>query len=630
MAAVALAPLATVPGAPVAITHAGDGSGRLFITLQAGLVLIHDGFGLRAEPFLDIRPLVSCCAERGLLSVAFHPRYAENGLFFVNYTDVFDDTVVARYAVSAADPDRADPSSAVVLLQIDQPFGNHNGGQLQFGPDGYLYIGMGDGGNAGDPDNQAQNPDSLLGKMLRIDVDGGLPYAIPPDNPFRDTPGVRPEIWALGLRNPWRFSFDRAAGDLFIGDVGQNAWEEVNHQPADSPGGENYGWRLMEGLHCFNPATNCDPGTLTPPIIEYSHTVGCSVTGGYRYRGMGNPELEEAYVFGDLCTGMISAALPDAGGDWSVTPLLDTSLAITSFGESEAGELHVAGLAGGVFRLVHPGPHPVPAAVDVVPPGVLRLTDTPVIRRVIGTGFVPSSVVRWNGADRPTAYISPGELRVVLSGPDIATPGPGTLSVFTPGPGGGSSAGLAVPITVFSDLPAGHFALPFVEALALSGLTAGCGAQQFCPEDIVTRAQVAILLLRGIAGAGALPPAASGTVFGDVPAGAFAAAWIEELFARGLTAGCGGGNYCPERGLDRGEAAVLLLRSRHGAGYQPPAASGIMFADVPADHPFAAWIEQLAAEGITGGCGGRDYCPEAPVTRAQVAVFLVRTFNLPL
>jgi glucose/arabinose dehydrogenase len=251
---------------PVGIYHAGDGSRRLFILQQAGQILIHDGAQVRPTPFLDIATLVSCCGERGLLGLAFHPDFASNGLFYVNYTNTAGDTVIARYRVSD-DPNAADPGSAQILLTIVQPFANHNGGQLAFGPDRFLYIGMGDGGSGGDPDNRAQNLGDLLGKLLRLDVDGGVPYAIPASNPFRNTPGARPEIWAWGLRNPWRFSFDRLTGDLFIADVGQATREEVDFQPASSHGGENYGWRLMEGTLCFNPASGCNDGSLTLPIL---------------------------------------------------------------------------------------------------------------------------------------------------------------------------------------------------------------------------------------------------------------------------------------------------------------------------------------------------------------------------
>jgi hypothetical protein len=290
--------------------------------------------------------------------VAFHPNYESNGYFYVNYTDTGGDTVIARYTVSN-NPNLADPVSGFTVLTIAQPYSNHNGGQLQFGPDGYLYIGMGDGGDAGDPDNFAQNPDSLLGKMLRIDIDSEIPYGVPPDNPFISDEKVRAEIWALGLRNPWRFSFDRSTGDLFIGDVGQNSWEEIDYQPAGSSGGENYGWRLMEGNSCFNPSSSCNNGSLTLPVLEYSHDFGCSVTGGYRYRGKDNPLLSGFYIYGDFCSGKIWGAKPGADGKWSAEELLDTNLNISAFGEDENGELYVAHRAaagGSVYRIVQTAP----------------------------------------------------------------------------------------------------------------------------------------------------------------------------------------------------------------------------------------------------------------------------------
>lgn len=351
---------------PVAITHAGDGSGRLFITLQRGQIVVYDGQRVLPRPFLNIASRVSCCGERGLLSVAFHPRYVSNGLLYVNYTNINGHTVIARYQVSS-NRNVVNPHSARTLLIIRQPYANHNGGQLQFGPDGYLYIGMGDGGSGGDPQNRAQNLGTLLGKMLRIDinVDQGARYAIPPDNPFVDTPEARKEIWALGLRNPWRFSFDRLTGALFIGDVGQSAWEEVNFQPASSPGGENYGWRRMEGRHCFRPASNCNDGTLTLPIVEYSHSLGCSITGGYRYRGRRIPQHYGTYFYGDFCTGLIWGARFD-GRRWTATRLLDLPLRISAFGEDEAGELymvHRAEETGTLYRFVSrvPGPQIIAA-----------------------------------------------------------------------------------------------------------------------------------------------------------------------------------------------------------------------------------------------------------------------------
>jgi glucose/arabinose dehydrogenase len=340
---------------PVGITHAGDE--RLFIVQQVGVIIIHDTIALLPTPFLNIASLVSFGGEQGLLGLAFHPRYAENGFFFVNYTDRNGDTVIARYQVSPTDRNRADPATRKEILFIDQPYPNHNGGELQFGPDGYLYIGMGDGGSAGDPQNRAQSLTQLLGKMLRIDVDHGEPYAIPPANPFLNTTGPRPEIWAYGLRNPWRFSFDRETGDLWIADVGQGSREEVSFQPAASIGGENYGWRLMEATHCFDARLNCSTEGLVQPIIEYDHaTGGCSVTGGYVYRGVRYPRLRGMYIYGDYCSGKVWAAQRNASGPATVVELADTDFSISAFGEDANGELYLADLDGAVYRIVDPRP----------------------------------------------------------------------------------------------------------------------------------------------------------------------------------------------------------------------------------------------------------------------------------
>jgi glucose/arabinose dehydrogenase len=348
---ISLEPVANGLDRPLFVTHAGDGSGRLFIIEQPGRIRIYKEGGLLSRPFLDIGPQISCCGEQGLLGLAFHPRYAENGSFYINYTNRQGNTVVARYQVSD-DPDVASPGGAVTLMTISQPFPNHNGGCLQFGPDGFLYIATGDGGAGGDPFNNSQDLQSRLGKVLRIDVDAGPTFGIPPDNPFVGQPGLD-EIWASGLRNPWRFSFDRATGDLFIGDVGQGAWEEVDFQPAGSPGGKNYGWRVMEGTHCFSPPRDCNTAGLTLPIHEYSHAEGCSVTGGYVYRGSRIPTLVGTYIFGDYCTATIWGLKRNDAGVWERTELLQTDFrrSLSSFGEDEAGEVYVCDLGGGVYRI---------------------------------------------------------------------------------------------------------------------------------------------------------------------------------------------------------------------------------------------------------------------------------------
>lgn len=336
---------------PLGLVSAGDGTGRLFVLEQGGRVLVLEDSAVLSEPFLDLSGAVSCCDERGLLGLAFHPDYETNGFFFVNYTDRNGDTVVSRFAVSNTDSNRADSGSETEVLSFDQPFSNHNGGHLAFGPDGYLYISSGDGGSGGDPQNNAQDLGNLLGKILRVDVDG-LPVASPPDNPFVGDPDAMAEIWAYGLRNPWRFSFDRETGDLFIGDVGQSSREEIDFQLASSSGGENYGWRLMEGSECFRGSTGCNDGSLVLPILEYGRNLGCSVTGGFRYRGKGSPTLDGVYLFGDFCSGTVWGATPNGQGTWTSRELADTGLAIASFGEDEQGEVYVVDLGGSVHRLV--------------------------------------------------------------------------------------------------------------------------------------------------------------------------------------------------------------------------------------------------------------------------------------
>lgn len=319
-----------------------DGSGRLFVVEKIGHIHIIENGQLIDEPFLNIEDRVNARSnEMGLLGLAFHPNYAQNGYFFVNYTGSGGDTFISRFQVSG-DPDKANPSSEVNLLRINQPYPNHNGGSLDFGPDGYLYAGLGDGGSAGDPQGNGQKLTTLLGKILRLDVDSAEPYAVPADNPFGD------EIWAYGLRNPWRISFDSATGDLYIGDVGQNVWEEINHLPAGSQGGVNFGWKFREGSH---PYDGNAPAGLTDPVAEYSHAEGgCSVTGGYVYRGS-MPEWNGIYLYGDYCTGFVWGLI-QVDGQWQAQVLFDTDVNITSFGQDEAGDVYLIGDGGGVYKLV--------------------------------------------------------------------------------------------------------------------------------------------------------------------------------------------------------------------------------------------------------------------------------------
>jgi len=336
----------------VDIQNAGDKSGQLFIVEKRGRILILQNDQLLVQPFLDIHSEVeSHGTEQGLLGLAFHPHYAQNGTFFVNYINLSGNSVVARFQVSKDDPNRADPSSEVDLLNIDQPYANHNGGNLAFGPDGNLYIGLGDGGSEGDPLRTSQNLENLLGKLLRINVDSSEPYSIPPDNPFSRGGGL-PEIWAYGLRNPWRFSFDRLTGDLFIGDVGQDAWEEVDFVPVGARGGMNFGWSFYEGAHPYQDQPNANI-TFTWPVAEYSHSDGCSVTGGYVYRGLDLPEWQGIYFYGDYCNGTVWGLIRTAQNNWQSKVLFQTGVKITTFGVDEAGEIYLADYRNGsLLRLI--------------------------------------------------------------------------------------------------------------------------------------------------------------------------------------------------------------------------------------------------------------------------------------
>ncbi|MCH9647542.1 MAG: PQQ-dependent sugar dehydrogenase [Deltaproteobacteria bacterium] len=397
---VSLEVIATGLEIPVAITHAGDE--RLFITLKTGQVLILENGSLRATPFLDIRDRVrSSGVEQGLTSIAFHPSFAENGFFFVHYTRDDGHTTVGRFRVST-DPNRADSDSERTLLTVVQPFGNHNGGQLQFGPDGYLYLGTGDGGSGFDPFCHGQREDSLLGKMLRLDVDqnvGSPPfYGIPPDNPFLGPGNPPDEVWATGLRNPWRFSFDRETGDLFIADVGQNDREEINFQASGLPGGQNYGWKILEGTLCLGDASGCSTSPppcssslYTAPVLEYSHGAPdfhCSVTGGYVYRGSAIQALVGSYLYGDFCSGTLWAATRSGNG-WTETPLTATLPGITAFGEAASGEIYLTG-GDALLRLIDSG--------NGGEPGILELTAS-TYSATEGDGEVQITLRRRDGTD---------------------------------------------------------------------------------------------------------------------------------------------------------------------------------------------------------------------------------------
>ncbi len=344
--------------APVDIANADDGSGRLFVVEQAGRIrIVRDGT-LVDRPFLDIVDRIASGGERGLLGLAFHPDYPTDPRLFVDYTDRDGNTVIAQFNVSVADPDLADPASEVGLLHITQPFGNHNGGAVVFGPDGMLYVATGDGGSGGDPQGNGQNLDTLLAKVLRIDVDvapGSIdPYEVPADNPFAGDPDARPETWLSGLRNPWRIRFDRGTGDLWIGDVGQGAWEEIDVARAGSSG-LDYGWNVMEGFHCYQPSEGCDQGGLTLPVTEYGHDQGCAVIGGVVVRDARQGNLDGRYLFGDSCTDNLWAIDPASDGPQDPVLLTTLGRGLSAFGEGEDGTVYATSVGTGELLRISGG-----------------------------------------------------------------------------------------------------------------------------------------------------------------------------------------------------------------------------------------------------------------------------------
>lgn len=449
------------------VTHAGDGSNRLFISTLQGEVLIFDGDTLLDEPFLDLRPLRGCCnGHFGLFSIAFHPRFASNGRVFFEYVEVIDEqvrTTVSEFRLEDDDPNELDRDSERVILTLDQPRASHNGGDIHFGPDGYLYLSIGDGGTdgfgedaIGDPDNLAQDMSQLFGKMLRIDVDNGDPYGIPESNPFVGQEGVRPEIWHSGIRSPWRFSFDRDTGDIFLGDVGHNLWEEINFQPANSAGGENYGWSRLEATECFRPAEGCEDPSFVAPIIQYGHEgEGCSgsVSGGFRYRGHMIPALRAAYVFGDFCRGLLFVAT-EAAGEWASSSREFAGVRFVSFGEDEQGELYAVNFSstsGSVSKIVLGNPRP---EISSATPSSAIAGGDDFSMTVTGTNFVAGAVARWNNSVLTTNFIDTNHIKVTFSEDDIRTVQRGRITVENPAPGGGVGESFSFRVNGGSESPA--------------------------------------------------------------------------------------------------------------------------------------------------------------------------------
>ena len=351
--AISLTTYAHVDGGPLAIVAPPDGSGRLFVAAQDGRIWVVSNGAVAAAPLLNIGGRITSGGERGLLGIAVHPRFPSDPRVFVDYTDLNGNTVVSSFSLDPADMSRLDPASEKVIVTTVQPFPNHNGGALLFGPDRDLYISLGDGGSGGDPFRNGQRLDTTLGKVLRIDVDHpseGRAYGIPAGNPFVGNSSARPEIWLYGLRNPWRMSFDRATGDLWIGDVGQEKWEEVDVARSGASG-LNFGWNKMEGLHCYPPGTACDNTGLTLPVAEYGHGPECTVIGGYVYRGLAFPALQGAYLFADYCSGALFAIPAAATGQTTPVVVGKTNTGISAFGEDAAGELYAVNLDGTISKV---------------------------------------------------------------------------------------------------------------------------------------------------------------------------------------------------------------------------------------------------------------------------------------
>lgn len=407
---------------PTDIVDPRDGSDRLFVVERRGVVRVIQQGAVLDTPFLDLSDHVSTASwETGMLSIVFHPDYAHNGTFFITYSPTPDEWRMERYQVSA-DPNRADVTSAKIVLSIPHPGDTHYAGKMIFGEDGYLWVSVGDGGGGYDLFGNSQDLNSLLGKILRIDIDAGEPYAIPPDNPFVATPDARPEIWAYGLRNPWRFSFDRETGDLYIGDVGETSWEEVNHEPADSPGGNNYGWPLMEGMQCSAVALDCDPSLYVAPIVQYGHDQGCVVTGGYVYRGDSSSPLWGTYVFSDFCVGTVWTMQRSDGDQWIAEVQLSTPLRVTAFGEDTDGNLYLADFGGSIQRLLAPTGTPTPHLLRSEPSELIAggVACTLVLR---GWSFAPDAQVLINGTPHAATVVNSTWITLDWSSDEVARPG---------------------------------------------------------------------------------------------------------------------------------------------------------------------------------------------------------------
>jgi len=513
---------------PVGVTNAGDGSGRLFVVQQGGRVRVVKNKQLQPGNFLDVSSIVTFGGERGLLGLAFDPQFTVNGHVYIYYAAKTapprlaktGDIVVARLTANAGHT-AAPLSSLKEMLIIDHvDYTNHFGGALAFGPDGYLYIGTGDGGGAGDPLRNAQDPTSLLGKILRIDVNGtghgvgGVGHGDPPDNPYVGIPGYD-EIWAIGLRNPWRISFDRETHNLFIGDVGQDRYEEIDRELDSSTGGNNYGWRVMEGTHCYPSGDSCNKTGKVLPVAQYNHSLGCSVTGGYVYRGS-HRDLQGLYVYGDFCSGRLWTMNEDGTGD---TLRRDTSLAITSFGENEAAELFVTDLNGALYRVIAPEFNDIATSTFI---------DD--IHWLFYQGITGGC---GSGKFCPKASVTRVQMAQFLV---RAFHYPATATDYFTDDNGISGENS-------------------INSLREANITGGCAPNRFCPRSPVTRAQMAIFLAKALN----LPPTT--TDFFDDDNGKTGESSINRMAAAGLTGGCGPRKYCPKANITREQMAAFLRRA---------------------------------------------------------------------